>query len=49
MPSALVALGAAVAVAVMGWAGTAVQGWQAMSGAEAAKVVGGSVVLSFLQ
>lgn len=45
VPSALVALGAAVAVAVMGWAGTAVLGWQAMSGAEAAKVVGAGLFL----
>ena len=45
VPSALVALGAAVAVAVMGWAGTAVQGWQAMSGAEAAKVLGAGLFL----
>ena len=38
-PSALVALGAAVAVTVMGWIGAGVQGVQPLNGWEAAKVL----------
>ena len=39
VPSAIVALGAAVSVTVMGWIGIAVQGWQPMTGAEGVKIL----------
>jgi drug/metabolite transporter (DMT)-like permease len=45
IPSALVALGAAVAVTLMGWIGAAVQGVQPMSGGEAAKVIAAGLFL----
>nr|WP_276616116.1 DMT family transporter [Rhodobacter sp. SGA-6-6] len=45
VPSALVALGAAVAVAVMGWIGTAAEGWQPMTGPDGGKVLGAGLFL----
>lgn len=45
IPSALVALGAAVAVTLMGWIGATVQGVQPMSGGEAAKVIAAGLFL----
>jgi len=39
VPSTLVALGAAVAVTLMGWTGTVFQGWQSPSGSEALRVL----------
>lgn len=45
VPSALVALGAAVAVTLMGWIGAGAQGVQAMTGWEAAKVLGAGLFL----
>lgn len=45
VPSTLVALGAAVAVAVMGWVGAGVQGVQPLSWLEAAKVLGAGLFL----
>lgn len=45
VPSALVALGAAVAVTTMGWVGAGFQGWQPMTGGEAAKVLGAGIFL----
>lgn len=45
VPSPIIALGAAVAVALMGWIGTAAQGWQPMSSAEVLKVTGASLFL----
>jgi drug/metabolite transporter (DMT)-like permease len=45
VPSALVALGAAVGVAAMGWIGAGLQGWQAPTGTEAAKVLGAGLFL----
>lgn len=45
VPSALVALGAAAAVAVMGWIGTAAEGWQPMTGAEGAKILAAGLFL----
>ena len=39
VPTALIALGAAVAVSAMGWIGTAVEGWQPLNAAQAAKVL----------
>ncbi len=45
VPSALVALGAAVAVTLMGWIGAGVQGVQTLSGLEAAKVLGAGLFL----
>lgn len=45
VPSALVALGAAVAVAAMGWIGTAAEGWQPMTGTEAAKILAAGLFL----
>jgi drug/metabolite transporter (DMT)-like permease len=45
LPSALVALGAAVAVTLMGWTGAAFQGVQAVTGWEAAKVLGAGLFL----
>jgi len=45
VPSALVALGAAVAVTLMGWTGAAVQGLAPVSAAEAAKVLGAGLFL----
>ena len=45
VPSALVALGAAVAVAAMGWIGTAVEGWQPMTGAEGGRVLAAGLFL----
>lgn len=45
VPSSLVALGAAVAVAVMGWIGTAVNGWQPMTGSESWRVLGAGLFL----
>jgi drug/metabolite transporter (DMT)-like permease len=45
LPSALVALGAAVAVTLMGWTGAALQGVQPVTGWEAAKVLGAGLFL----
>ena len=45
VPSALVALGAAAAVAVMGWSGTAAEGWQPMTGAEGVKILAAGLFL----
>lgn len=45
VPSALVALGAAVAVTLMGWIGAGAQGVQAMTGWEATKVLGAGLFL----
>ena len=45
VPSALVALGAAVAVTTMGWIGAGVQGVQPVTGLEAAKVLGAGLFL----
>lgn len=45
LPSAIVALGAAVAVAAMGWIGTALQGWQPPTGWELARVLGAGLFL----
>jgi len=45
LPSALVALGAAVAVTLMGWTGAAFQGVQAVTSWEAAKVLGAGLFL----
>jgi drug/metabolite transporter (DMT)-like permease len=45
IPSALVALGAAVAVTVMGWIGVGFQGLQPVSGWEAAKILGAGLFL----
>ena len=45
VPSTLVALGAAVAVTLMGWTGTAFQGWQAPSGWEATRILGAGLFL----
>ena len=45
VPSALVALGAALGVAAMGWIGTGLQGWQTPTGPEAAKVLGAGLFL----
>lgn len=45
LPAAIVALGAAVAVAAMGWIGTALQGWQPPTGWELARVLGAGLFL----
>lgn len=45
IPSTLVALGAAVAVTLMGWTGTAFQGWQTPSAWEAARILGAGLFL----
>lgn len=45
VPSALVALGAAVAVTAMGWIGTGFQGWSPLSLPEAGKVLGAGLFL----
>jgi drug/metabolite transporter (DMT)-like permease len=45
LPSALVALGAAVAVTLMGWGGAALQGVQPVASWEAAKVLGAGLFL----
>ncbi|RYG43937.1 DMT family transporter [bacterium] len=45
LPSTIVALGAAVAVTLMGWVGTAFQGWQTPTGPEAARVLGAGLFL----
>lgn len=45
LPSAVVALGAAVAVTAMGWIGAAFQGWDPVSPAEGAKVLGAGLFL----
>ena len=45
VPSAIVALGAAVAVSVMGWTGTAIQGWQSPTGWELARILGAGLFL----
>ncbi len=45
VPSALVALGAAVAVTAMGWIGTGIQGWTPLSMPEAGKVLGAGLFL----
>jgi drug/metabolite transporter (DMT)-like permease len=45
VPSALVALGAAVAVTCMGWTGTALQGWHTPTGGELARVLGAGLFL----
>ena len=45
VPSSLVALGAAVAVTAMGWIGTAIIGWQPMTGYEAWRVLGAGLFL----
>lgn len=45
VPSALVALGAAVAVTLMGWVGAVFQGWQSPDAGEAARVLGAGLFL----
>ncbi len=45
VPSTLVALGAAVSVTLMGWTGTAFQGWQTPTGSEAARILGAGLFL----
>lgn len=45
VPSSLVALGAAVAVTLMGWTGTAFEGWQRPDAWEAARVLGAGLFL----
>jgi drug/metabolite transporter (DMT)-like permease len=45
LPSAIVALGAAMAVSVMGWIGAAFQGWDPVSPTEAGKVLGAGLFL----
>lgn len=45
IPSTLVALGAAVAVTLMGWIGTVFQGWDPVAPAEAGKVLGAGLFL----
>lgn len=45
VPTALIALGAAVAVSTMGWIGTAVEGWQPLTGPQALKVLGAGLFL----
>jgi drug/metabolite transporter (DMT)-like permease len=45
VPSALVALGAAVGVTLMGWIGAGLQGMQPMTGLEAGKVLGAGLFL----
>ncbi|MGL4237908.1 DMT family transporter [Tabrizicola sp.] len=45
VPSALVALGAATAVATMGWIGTGLQGWHAPTAWEATLVLGAGLFL----
>jgi drug/metabolite transporter (DMT)-like permease len=45
VPSAVVALGAAVAVALMGWTGTVFQGWHPPTEWELARVVGAGLFL----
>lgn len=45
LPSALVALGAAVSVTVMGWIGTLFQGWEPVSISEAAQVLSAGLFL----
>ncbi|MFZ1469444.1 MAG: DMT family transporter [Paracoccaceae bacterium] len=45
VPSALVALGAAVAVMTMGWIGTAITGWHPMSDGQTTKIIGAGLFL----
>ena len=45
VPSALVALGAAVAVTAMGWIGAAFQGWQDPTGAELGQILASGLFL----
>ena len=45
VPSSLVALGAAVAVTVMGWIGTVFQGWQTPTSWEATRILGAGLFL----
>ncbi len=45
VPSTLVALGAAVAVTLMGWVGTTFQGWQTPTGWESTRIVGAGLFL----
>lgn len=45
VPSSLVALGAAVAVTLMGWTGTALQGWQTPTGSELIRILGAGLFL----
>lgn len=45
VPSTLVALGAAVAVTLMGWIGTVFQGWQPPTTGEAGRVLGAGLFL----
>ena len=45
IPSTLVALGAAVAVTLMGWIGTVFQGWDPVAPVEASKVLGAGLFL----
>lgn len=45
VPSPIIALGAAIAVAAMGWVGTAAEGWQEMTGGEVLKIIGASLFL----
>lgn len=45
IPSTLVALGAAVAVTLMGWTGTAFQGWQDPTGWESTRILGAGLFL----
>lgn len=45
VPSTVVALGAAVAVTLMGWTGTLFQGWQDPTGSEALRTLGAGLFL----
>ncbi len=45
VPSTVVALGAAVAVTLMGWTGTVFQGWQHPTGSEAIRILGAGLFL----
>ena len=45
VPSALVALGAAVAVTAMGWIGTGLQGWHTPTGSEIVRILGAGLFL----
>ena len=45
VPSSLVALGAAVAVMLMGWTGTALQGWETPTPSELARILGAGLFL----
>jgi len=45
VPSSLVAFGAALAVAVMGWIGTAAEGWQPMTAGQAGSILAAGLFL----